>query len=235
MIEITVPAVTYDLTTPDRVLVGWKGAPRNTEAIPYAISAASRLACHWCRREFARQTYTEALEAPYRKRLVLQESPVNLVVSVEVDGDPIAPDQYKVFGQAGMLLRTDKHPWVGPVEFGGYFGMSPEFNDQSLDIIVEYEAGYVSRAEDENSMDLLPEIEEAVVETTRDIVSKGMGQATGDVTKTKVGSFETEYGLSDSMVGSGSGYWANSIGDPSLLWLPLSARRLLLPHRRLLV
>ena len=73
MIEITSAASTLDLTIEDRVLDGWLNAPSDISGIESAITAASRLAALWCRREFCSQSYQELLEAPERLKLVLME------------------------------------------------------------------------------------------------------------------------------------------------------------------
>lgn len=233
MISVTVPASTLDLTTEDQVRLGWTGAPVSSDGIPEAIAAASRLTALWCRREFCEQTYEEVMEASDRYKIVLSERPVTDVTSVENDGEPVT--EFRTFEHEGILLKTDKIPWVGPVAFGGPLSQSPRFQDRWPSLTIVYTAGWISRAMDPVAYNLPADVEEAVIIIVRDMIKNDKEESTGDLMKTKVGNFDVEYGASDSMTGSGSGYWAQAIGDPAYLWIPLEARRILMSYRRLLV
>lgn len=233
MIEITSASSTPDLTTEDRVLDGWLAAPSDTSGVPAAITSASRLVALWCRREFCSQSYEETLPAPGRMKLVLSERPVTAVATVTNDGDAVT--EYKIYEQSGILYKTDKYPWIGPIALGGMLGRSVMVTDIEPVLVVNYTAGYITRAMDVDNFNLPAEIEGATIEIAREIIKRDRGEAVGDITRNKTGNFDVEYGLHDTMTGAASGYWADAIGDPAYLWIPLVARRALMHHRRMLI
>ncbi len=232
MIEIITPAPTLDLTTSSMFIDRWEGDIPSDEVISMSISSASRTASLWCRREFSKQEYVEKLSPTFTTRLELTESPVTEIDHVSIEGSVV--DNWDIDHQKGELIRTERKMWATRPLFGGLFGDEPIMTDMPLAIEVQYTAGYVSRAVDPVAYNLPADLEEAVlimaIESAKSAADKPIGYAQ-DV---RVGSFGVKYGTVDSMTGSGSGYWAESIGDPSTLWLPMLARRILLNYRRLL-
>ncbi|RLA40972.1 MAG: hypothetical protein DRR06_16700 [Gammaproteobacteria bacterium] len=232
MIEITTPASSRDLTTSAELLKHWVGKQPDLDVVNLAITSASINIAHWCRREFVQQEYMEYLEAPERIRLVIAESPIISVSEVIVSGDPVT--DYTIFEKSGILLRNDGVPWTGPVVMGGAFGTDVLVSEGLLSITVDYIAGYTTRAMDEANMDLPADLELAAITYAIELINMTLEKPIGDPMSVKVGGFTTEYSDTDTMTGSGSGYWAEAVGDPSMLWLPLPVRRVLMAYRRTL-
>jgi len=230
MLEIVSPASTTDLVLPEIVTLGWDGEAPDPALVDAAISAASTLAARWCGRNFVIQGYRERLKPSFRRKLVLKESPVQAVTSVLQYDAPIT--QYRIDSNLGMLIKEDG-AWggtiasVGPLR-GGYSG-----SDIDESIVVEYTAGWTPKTIDPVGADLPGDLEMAVAELALDIIKKQLGMPTGDVESATVGPFKTKNGAVDSMVGPKSGYWAEAIGDPSFLWIPLRTRRVLMMYRRI--
>jgi len=230
MIKIIDPATSRDLTTSDMVLSRWVGKEPDADHIAFAIASASETIARWCRREFVQQEYEELLEAPERVKLLLAESPIISVSEVLVTGDPVT--DYAIFAQQGILLRDEYLPWTGPVRTGGLFGNDILVDDLPLSIKVTYISGWITRVMDEPTMTLPPDVEDATIEFATELLKMQKDEPIGDPASVKIGNFTTEFGATDTMTGSGSGYWAEAVGDPTMLWLPLKVRRVLMLYRR---
>lgn len=232
MIEITTPASTIDLTTQDMVLDRWVGVEPDADVVDFAIASASRTIARWCRREFVRQEYTELLSAPDRSKLLLAESPIVSVSEVLSGGDPVT--DYSINSSAGILLKDDYGVWTGPVRYGGLFGTDELVSDPPLSLSVTYISGWITRSMDAVDFNLPADVEDACIEFATELLKMEKDEPVSDPSSIKIGGFTTEYSPTDTMTGSGSGYWAEAVGDPSLLWLPLRVRRILMLYRRTL-
>jgi len=232
MLVVTTPASSLFLTTREKVLSEWVGKVPDDDIVDLAISAASRTISTWCRREFVQQVYTERLEAPERRRLVLQESPVldSPVPVVTADGESVTA--FDVYVDTGILYRNDGATWTGPVSYGGPMGASLMAFDRELTLLVVYTAGWITREMDPATMDLPGDIEDSAIYFAIQLIKSTQGKPVGDSKGVRIGEFSVDFPAADSMTGSGSGYWAESIGDPALTSMPLRIRRALLPYRR---
>ena len=235
LIKITTPASSQMLTTREMVLEAWVGKDPDSDLVDLAILSASRTISTWCRREFIQQVYTERLEAPERRNLVLSEYPVleSPVPVVTADGDAVT--SFEVYGDKGFLYRSDGYAWTGPTQWGGLLGASPLAYDREPTIVALYTAGWITRAMaeiDTTTADLPGDIEDSTIYFAIQLLKSNAGKPLGDPTGVKIGNFTTFFPSADSMSGSGSGYWAESIGDPMLSWMPLRVRRALLPYRK---
>ena len=232
MIEIITPASSRDLTTQNMILQRWVGKAPDSDVVDFAIASASATIAGWCRREFVQQEYVELLEAPDRVRLLLSESPIISVSEVLASDDAVT--DYSIHAKSGILLRDNYLPWTGPVATGGLFGNDILVSEKLLSIKATYIAGWVTRKMDEINMTLPADVEDACIEFATELIKMANDEPIGDPALVKVGNFTTEFGATDTMTGSGSGYWAEAVGDPSMLWLPLKVRRVLMLYRRTL-
>jgi len=232
MIEITTPASTRDLTTAEYVLRKWTGDDPDSELLADAISAASGFCAKWCRREFVLQEYEESIEAPERLKVVLSESPVTAVDTVVSDGDAIT--NYKIYEKLGILEKTDSFPWTGPIRMGGPLGASMLVYDRESSLVINYTAGYITRAM-VGTRNLPDDLEDAVAYLAREILKSDLGITAGEAIETKVGNFHTINMPDDSMQASGAGYWAETVGDVTMTWIPMRVRRVFLLYRRFMI
>lgn len=230
MIEIINPASSRDLTTQDMILQRWVGKAPDSDVVDFAIASASITIAHWCRREFVQQEYVELIEAPDRVRLLLAESPIISVSEVLASNEVVT--DYSIASRKGILLRDDYMPWTGPVALGGLFGNDVLVSEKLLSIKATYVAGWITRKMDEANMTLPADVEDACIEFATELIKMANDEPIGDPALVKVGNFTTEFGATDTMTGSGSGYWAEAVGDPTMLWLPLKVRRVLMLYRR---
>lgn len=235
MLEITTPASTRDLTTSEYVLRKWTGQKPDPDLVSDVISSASCFCASWCRREFVNQGYTELIEASERLKLVLSAKPITEVTSVEINGSAIT--DFKVLGSTAMLMKTDGYPWTSPVRLGGLFGRTPIAFDRELSVEVVYTAGYVTRAMtvDEDDITLPFDLEDSVAYLVRETIKQDMGMSAGEAIEKRVGNFQAAYGNPDPMMASGAGYWAETIADPSIVFLPNRVRRVWLLYRRFML
>lgn len=232
MLEVVTPATNLDLVTVAMV----NGYGADSDVIAMSVSAASRMVCHWCKREFSQQSYKERLEAPERIKVVLSESPIVSVSAADNDGESIS--DYDIMSSSGMLLRTDDIPWAGPVTYGGPLGASPLIYDRAPKLVIEYIAGYISQANTGDSISgsvVLPkDLERAVIDLAEQLLLMSLGEASGQANLVKVGRFTTEYGIRDVLNSVASGFWAEIVGEVDFTMMPLNVRRALMPYRRML-
>lgn len=172
------------------------------------------------------------MEAPERFKLLLGEKPITAVASVDNDGEAISSDDYEIWANNGFLLKTDDAPWTGPVHVGGPLGVSVLAYDRFPGITVEFTSGWVTRTMDSENITLPGEVEATATYYAHQVVKNFMDKSAGEASAVGIGKFRTEFPSIDAMVGSGSGYWAESLGDPSLVWMPLRVRVELLHYRR---
>lgn len=118
MLTITSPAATTDLTTLAAVKAELGITTTTDDAyIATLIAAASAAAVAWCRRTFAHTGYSETFRpssltggysgSPASSRLRLGAWPVASVVSVAEGTAPLAPTDYELDAEAGILWRLD--------------------------------------------------------------------------------------------------------------------------------
>jgi len=238
MLEVITNATTLDLVTKEMVMANWDEIDDlNESEVEEAITAASVGFNLWCGRTFTIQRYLETLVASHSLKLVLNESPIVLVNEVKSMGEPIV--DFKVDRAVGILHKTDMIPWYGPVRRDGILRGGVAIYDEPLSIEVDYTAGYVTQPIIEDlphaiEKTIPADLEYACIVQAR-IIIKGMrGMPVGIPQGIVIGPFEAKYATVDSMVGSGSGYWATAIGDPTMMWFPLEVRRTLIQYRRLM-
>jgi len=232
MIIVDTPASSLMLTTRAMLLKEWVGVEPDLDLVDLAILSASRTISTWCRREFVQQVYTERLEAPERRKLVLSEYPIKESPVPVVTADGEAVTNFDVYSNTGMLYRNDGYAWTGPTQWGGPLGASVLAYDREPTILATYTAGWITREMDAVNYDLPGDVEDSAIYFAIQLLKSNSGQPLGDPTGVKIGNFTTFFPSADSMSGSGSGYWAESIGDPMISWIPLRVRRALLPYRK---
>lgn len=232
MITITTPASTRDLTTAEYVLKEWKGKDPDTDLLALMISAASETMALWCRREFVQQVYTELAEASERRKQVLTAYPIVTPPTpvVTVSGDAVT--NFDVYVDQGWLWKNDGTIWTGPTPVGGPLGASVLAYDRNPEVEVVYTAGWVTRAMNPAAIDLPADLEDAAIYFAIQLLKSSMAKPVGDSMGVTIGQFKTQFPAADSMTGSGSGYWAEALGDPSIPWMPLRVRRVLMQYRR---
>ena len=234
MINVITPASSRDLTTREMILKEWVGTEPDTDLVDIMITAASNTMAKWCRREFVQQEYEELLEAPERRKICLKEYPVldTPVPVVESDGEAVT--NFDVYSNTGILFKNDDTYWTGPTPTGGLLGSSVLASDRRPTIKVTYTAGWITRAIDPVTMDLPADIEDAAIYFTIQLIKSSKAKPIGDINSIKIGKFKVEAPEADSITGSGSGYWAEALGDPSVPWIPLRVRRVLMHYRKMI-
>ena len=75
------------------------------------------------------------------------------------------------------------------------------------------------------------DVEKAAIYFAIQLIKSDQGKPIGDAKGVKIGKFKVDFPAADAMTGSGSGYWAESVGDPYIVYMPLQVRRALLPYR----
>jgi hypothetical protein len=224
MLQVVTPADSFDLTTTEAVVSGWSDASSfDTADIDNAVTVASKFVQAWCKKWFVVQTYKEYLESTFLPQLVLSEYPILDITSITVDGEAVdlGVIEYEGF-RGGMVIRTDNKVFAARRYSVGFLHSLSPGRSNFNDIVVDYEAGYSSIPED---------LQRAVIVIVRHSLKADKESPAGEIIRTKVGNFETEYQGVDPMSGSGSGYWAESIGDPTIMFIPIEARRILLSYR----
>jgi len=236
MIEVLEPASTLDLVTPDMVTRGWDEVDDlSSDEVELAIAASSRSFNHWCGRVFSSQRYLETMEASHTLKLILREGPISDVSEVLSMGAPVI--DYIVDKETSILHKNNMIPWYGPLRRDGVLRDSFAAYDIPLSLTVDYIAGYITQPMIEldptvGDKTIPVDLEYACIVQSR-IVIKGLrGMPVGIPQSIVVGPYEAKHATVDSMVGSGSGYWATAIADPTIMWLPLEVRRTLVLYRR---
>ncbi len=107
--------------------------------IKMLINASSGAIEQWCNRKFKKQTHAEYHRGHGRQRLLLDQSPVVSVTSVELNSAALDSAEYEIEdADAGILYRETGWPWKGySVGLVGEPGVS------TRNIKVVYVAGYV--------------------------------------------------------------------------------------------
>lgn len=229
MIKVVTPAASHDLIEVSDVTSGWGDASsfENTD-IATAITAASLFIRGWCSRNFISQEYKEYCAPTFDSLLYPREKPVTEIASVSISDSAIDLDNIEFgFEDGGILLKNDL-TWNSRVIHPGFLAPHQLPNSAVRDIEIQYTAGYALA-------DVPADLKRACVVIVRHALKAEAGQPAGEVLKTKAGAFETEYQGTDAMTGSGSGYWAETLGDPTMMWIPVEARRTLVKYRRFML
>ena len=180
------------------------------------INAASEAIEQYCGRHFEyEQGVQETLAGTGGSRLVLSRIPVRAVTSVTVSGMPL--DDYVVEDpKAGILYRGAGWPWTARA-WAGFISQDPLIGTESRDIVVTYDAGFVTPQQEADSggtltRDLPHAVEEACILT--------------------VVTWYLNRGENLSITSEGlAGVWVRY--DRSVL--PQPARELLAPYKRLVM
>lgn len=111
----------------------------NDEDIEDLINAASDYIEKFCDRKFGRNSYTELIAGTGRLKILVNNYPVVSVESINVSGDDIAPDDYEVISESGMLYRDNGWPERG----FGVENLTYEVTEPKLNVKIKYTSGFV--------------------------------------------------------------------------------------------
>lgn len=105
------------------------------------INAASEAIERYCDRHFEKASLIEKVAGQGSQRILLSRTPILSVTSVTLSGSVLAPSEYEVEAEAGMIYRSTGWPWSAMHRPG--IVQDPYPGSETKNIEVTYTGGYV--------------------------------------------------------------------------------------------